>query len=562
MRVGRRWAMGWFGSSLLAATLLGSALAAVPADAAVDDFIQRQGTQLRLSGDPYRFTGLNIYNANSDGRCWFEYSDEELDQALTDMGPGKEVMRAWFFQPLATTPGGVRNWTRFDRTLQVAGDHGLRVIVTLTDQWGECGSTSPSPPKDRAWYESGYRTDVAPDALVPYRDWVAEVVARYRDDPRVAFWQLINEAEVSEFVGGVQQPCPTGTNEPADILRSWAQDVGGLVKSIDQNHLVSLGTIGNGACGAQGGQYRYVHDIPQIDLCEYHDYGRPKVGIPGDQFNGLQRRLDQCGAIAKPLFVGEAGIIPTDLDGTLAARADALREKIRAQFDAGVVGFLAWAWSALGSTTDNYDIGPGDPALAVLGDHVAPTITVTTPPGNAVYRLNQSVIADYACADEPEGSGAASCSGDVPDGFRIDTSVVGSRAFTVLAVDEAGNEKTLVRPYQVIYAFTGFQKPISNTRLNVARAGRIIPVLWILRDAGGVGVSSLSSFTSLGSTPIACSGAQGPIKSYTNRAGLAYLGQGGWRYGWQTPSSYRGACHLMTVTLADGTTHSARFRFT
>ncbi len=328
-------------------------------------FISANGTHLSLDGAPFRFSGLNVYNANSDGWCWFQYSDAQFDQALSDMGPGTNVIRAWFFQPLATTPSGQRDWTRFDRTLQIAGQHGIRVIVTLTDQWGECGATSTSPYKDRAWYESGYATDVLPDSTVPYRDWVSEVVTRYKDNPNVAFWQLINEAEVNEVVGGVPQPCPPG-NGPADILRTWAQDVGGLVKSIDPNHLVSLGTIGSGQCGAQGAQYQYVHDIPQIDLCEFHDYGAPNVGIPGDQFNGLQVRLNQCAAINKPLFVGEAGIIPDDVGGTLQDRADAFAAKMRAQFDAGVVGFLAWAWSSLGSTTNNYDVGPGDPALAAL----------------------------------------------------------------------------------------------------------------------------------------------------------------------------------------------------
>ena len=73
-----------------------------------------------------------------------------------------------------------------------------------------------------------------------------------------------------------------------------------MVKSIDANHLVSLGTIGSGQCGADGPRYQAVHAIPTIDLCEYHDYGAPDVGVPGDEFNGLQLRIDQCDALNKP----------------------------------------------------------------------------------------------------------------------------------------------------------------------------------------------------------------------------------------------------------------------
>ena len=44
-------------------------------------------------------------------------------QALTDIGEGKEAIRAWFFQSLATT-NGERDWPAFDHTLAVARAHG------------------------------------------------------------------------------------------------------------------------------------------------------------------------------------------------------------------------------------------------------------------------------------------------------------------------------------------------------------------------------------------------------------------------------------------------------
>jgi hypothetical protein len=120
--------------------------------------------------------------------------------------------------------------------------------------------------------------------------------------------------------------------------------VSSLVKSIDQNHLVSLGTLGAGNCGSQSAQYQSVHDLPGIDMCEYHDYGSPNVGIPGDQWNGLQVRIDQCTALNKPIFTGEAGMTPNDVGG-VNERAMAFARKMQAQFGAGVKGFLAWAWS-------------------------------------------------------------------------------------------------------------------------------------------------------------------------------------------------------------------------
>ena len=319
------------------------------------------GATLELNGQNYRFTGVNIYNANSNGWCNEAMGGTVLDDSLTAISSSAGgVFRAWFFQQLATT-NGIRDWTAFDRTLAAARRHGFRVIVTLIDQWGDCGaSTSPGYGyKSEAWYRTGYREQVDPLGTMTYRDWVADVVSRYASDPSVLAWQLVNEAEVKAADG----TCAVGA---AQILKDFAADVSGLIKSIERNHLVSLGTIGSGQCGAQGSEYSFVHDIDTIDLCEYHDYHSPADAMPGDAYNGLQLRINQCKALDKPLFVGETGIYPNDVGGTLAARARAFRAKFAAQFAAGVVGELAWDWDRKGSLLDNYNIGPADPVLGVI----------------------------------------------------------------------------------------------------------------------------------------------------------------------------------------------------
>src|SRR6187455_2167313 len=80
------------------------------ASATSRSFVTRSGTQLYLDGRPYRFTGLNVYNANSTGSCWYAMSTGSiLGDSLASMGAGNEVIRAWFFQSLATT-NGRRDW--------------------------------------------------------------------------------------------------------------------------------------------------------------------------------------------------------------------------------------------------------------------------------------------------------------------------------------------------------------------------------------------------------------------------------------------------------------------
>jgi len=317
-------------------------------------FVTRSGATLVLDEQPYRFTGLNIYNANNLGTCWYELgATTALDQTLTAIGPAQNVFRAWFFQSLATR-NGQRDWTAFDATLAVARAHDERVIATLADQLGDCEGT-PAVPKTEAWYRSGYTTLRDPGMAATYRDWVAEVIARYRNDPTVLAWQLMNEADARTPSGRCSPSAP-------QTLKHFAQDMAQLVKQRDSNHLLSLGTWGLLDCGTAGSAYQDVHSVPGIDLCEIHDYSAPSSAVASQ----LALRLSQCRALGKPVFIGEMGVKVQDA-GSLANRAAALRAKLSADFAAGVAGVLVWDWADAGQAAySGYEIQPGDPALQVL----------------------------------------------------------------------------------------------------------------------------------------------------------------------------------------------------
>jgi hypothetical protein len=77
-----------------------------------------------------------------------------LDDALTSIGPGKKVLRTWFFQGSAIDwDTNQRDWSAFDHTLQVADAHGMKVVATLTDEWGECGTHVGGSPENGIKYE-------------------------------------------------------------------------------------------------------------------------------------------------------------------------------------------------------------------------------------------------------------------------------------------------------------------------------------------------------------------------------------------------------------------------
>jgi mannan endo-1,4-beta-mannosidase len=322
---------------------------------------------LALNGKPFRFSGINIYMAASGGTpssCGGElYPSVEVP--LADM-PSGIVVRFWAFQNFFVSNGSF-NWANFDQVIAIAAAHDDKVIPVLANQYDYCDG----PAKSLAWYQSGYESTVAPGDLVSYRQYVADVVSRYADNPTVAMWQLVNEGEAVNSDGSC--------NEPAALsaLLAFSNDVGAMAHSLDPNHLVSLGTLagysGSGAqwCGAANGDYQTLMASPGNDLCDFHDYGYPTNPMGNPVAPNLATAILMCHADGKPIMVAETGI-HADSSVELAPRAAEFSAKFSAQFMAGVTGELLWDWVVRPdfSIPDNdadYGISPGDPSLGILG---------------------------------------------------------------------------------------------------------------------------------------------------------------------------------------------------
>jgi mannan endo-1,4-beta-mannosidase len=281
--------------------------------------------------------------------------------------PDGIVFRFWAFQNFFVSNGSF-DWTNFDQVLAIAAAHGDKVIPVLANQYDYCDTA-----KDLAWYQNGYANTVEPGDLVTYRQYVADVVSRYTDNPTIAMWQLVNEGEAVNDDGTCDEPAALSA------LLAFSNDVGGMIHALDPNHLVSLGTVegysgaGGGAqwCGAANGDYQTLMASPGNDVCDYHDYGYPSdpMGIPSPF--GLATAIEMCHADGKPIMVAETGIYAANSAG-LAQRAAQFSAKFSAQFQAGVVGELMWCWAVdpayvVPDADPDYGIFPGDPALAVLG---------------------------------------------------------------------------------------------------------------------------------------------------------------------------------------------------
>jgi hypothetical protein len=79
----------------------------------------------------------------------------------------------------------------------------------------------------------------------------------------------------------------------------------------------------------------------------------------------------------------------------------------------------------------------------------------------------------------------------------------------------------------------------------------------------GAEVSDSASFVSLtsGSTTCSTGDPTDAIEAYSGSSGLQYLGDGFWQFNWKTPKAYAKQCRVMSLNLADGTSHIADFQF-
>lgn len=297
--------------------------------------VTRSGTHLLMDGQPYRMLGFNMWqaavttwNKPRNGSVALSFTGL-LNQWLADIkasAPHVNTLRVWFFQQFALK-GGQRNWTALNNVLYTAHKHGFKVIATLEDGWGYEEYGSHTPAKDTSWYTSGYKNQVLPMNKIPYRQWVQEVVTRYKGDPRIAAWELVNECN------GITLP--------------FIQDVTGLIKSIDPVTLTCCGEVGPLSSSA--------YALPTLDLASYHYY---------DQYH--QTGYANCAKVAyaqgKPTIVGECGVNRSV--GT-SARVSQLKSLIPAMFNTnGIVGFVYWQYAEQGG--DAFNMSAGDPGLKAV----------------------------------------------------------------------------------------------------------------------------------------------------------------------------------------------------
>ena len=320
-------------------------------------FVTASGTHLMLDGSEYRFVGVNVYGLASDGvySCGPRPADqqaylESLFSTLESMHVN--AVRFWAFQSFSHD-----DFIAIDRVVNASKRHNIKLILTLENHWGDCTQGGEKTAACYANPNTAYGS-----YPLSYREYVQRIVTRYKDEPAILMWQLVNEAE----------------SRDASALLTFTRDMSQAVKSIDSNHLVSLGTLGTGQGGTSNENYVNLHSIPTIDVVEAHDYNSESQPLPGYPWNMDVNNIASIAAdlavsrqLNKPFFIGESAIA-----NTFTNRVQLFDAKMTASFNNGTVGYLLWVFDLTrargGTNCDGYDrycFDEVDPLASLLSNH-------------------------------------------------------------------------------------------------------------------------------------------------------------------------------------------------
>ena len=183
----------------------------------------------------------------------------------------------------------------------------------------------------------------------------------------------------------------------------------------------------------------------------------------------------------------------------------------------------------------------------------------TAPPDQIVYAASFAA-AQVAMPAPPTGTRWMSASsGGVPVTATTDLP-------TVFGVNNDGTVESAKRTLyaqldRVSYPFAGFFAPIDNGAVNLLKAGQGVPLKFSLGGDQGLGILAGSPT----SQPVQCDGSlpSDPVEE-TVTAGASSLSYdaatGTYTYTWKTDKAWANTCRQLTVTLSDGTSHSALFK--
>jgi len=378
---------------LLTILLLIGGILVVKNDHKVNDgFVSVDGKRFFLNDKPYYFLGTNLWygmNLGSKGESGdrqrlineldflSNIGVKNLRVMASSEGPDSEKWR--IVPSLQSAPGKYNTdlLDGLDFLLFEMGKRDMKAIMCLNNFWHWSGgmaqyvswennTTIPYPPIEGEgdWqkyqeYASSFYSNKG--ATEYYYNHIRFIVLRentytgklYRDDPTIMSWQLGNE--------------PRGINNREDFL-DWIEFSAQLIKEIDPNHLVTVGSEGSTAHPSSGNNFVKDHESEYIDYTTIHIWIQNWGWFNPTDKQSLSTSIDRVQTyineheklaikLNKPVVLEEFGI-SRDYNNYSSNSSVSLRDKyfnkvfdiisLKVKNGSPLAGSNFWAWGGFG----------------------------------------------------------------------------------------------------------------------------------------------------------------------------------------------------------------------
>ncbi len=288
---------------------------------------------------------------------------------------GFEAVRFWCFYPTSIE--------KMEHLISCAKKYSLKLIPVLADRW----NYNQKFEINSEWYIKGYKKD--------YLHYVLNLTFHFKNSEEILIWELINEPEAEEF----------------EYLYNFCSDITGKIKEVNQNHLISIGTIG-GIGDKFGNQFsrfnsslfEKLYSINGLDIISLHDYSydstlfdrieiyfyfqgkqnlakffnilnKPNVIVRNlwDRFclkyfnriisnpisvrwlwrHYINKNLAIAKRLNKPVYIGEIGY----KNYNVKFIKDLIKFYREKYFKEGVSGYMLWSFEAQGKSKDGHGYG-------------------------------------------------------------------------------------------------------------------------------------------------------------------------------------------------------------
>jgi mannan endo-1,4-beta-mannosidase len=378
-------------------------------------YVTISDNQFMINGQPYYYVGTNfwfgaILGSTGEGgdrdRLLRELdfmNSNGIDNLRILIGADGENGVATKVEPTLQTAPGVYNDTIFDGLdflLAEMGKRNMKAVLYFTNSWEWSGGygqylnwagkgKNPIPAIDGwpAYMEYVQQYASCEECHEMLKNHITKVITRtnsytgkkYADDPTIFSWQIGNEPRAFSA-------------ENKEAFAKWIAEMASHIKSLDANHLVSLGSEGKHGCEQDIALWEQLHTDPNIDYLTFHIWPKNWSWIDIEDMQGtLQNAIDSTKAymnlhlevarrLKKPAVLEEFGF-PRDThlytpDQPTTLR-DAYYESVFEQILQAanqkdvMAGCNFWSWAGYGRPSHEFwqkgDDYLGDPAQEEQG---------------------------------------------------------------------------------------------------------------------------------------------------------------------------------------------------